>query len=74
MNKVTKDIQKWFPILSKNNAMVVHTQMMYDGVDFSEATDNDLKQAALNAMMAVYPVDLRMFLRTQSTESHYLKD
>lgn len=74
MNKVTKDIQKWFPILSKNNAMVVHTQMMYDGVDFSEATDNELKQAALNAMMAVYPVALRMFLRTQSTESHYLKD
>ena len=65
MNKVTKDIQKWFPVLSKNNAMVVHTQMMYDGVDFSEATDKELKQAALEAMMAVYPRTLRMFVATQ---------
>jgi hypothetical protein len=58
MNKVTKDIMKWFPVLSESNAMVVHTQMMYDGVDFSAATNYELKQAAYRAIRTIYPETL----------------
>ena len=55
MNKVTKDLMKWFPVLSEDKAMDVHMQMMCDGVDFSEASNYELKQAALEAIRAVYP-------------------
>ena len=52
MNKVTKDLMKWFPVLSENNAMVVHTQMMYDGVDFSEISNKELKSEAARLLGA----------------------
>lgn len=54
MNKVTKDIMKWFPVLSENNAMVVHTQMMYDGVDFSEISNKELKAEAKRVIDKLY--------------------
>jgi hypothetical protein len=54
MNKVTKDIMKWFPVLSENNAMVVHTQMMYDGVDFSEISNKELKAEAKRVIEKIY--------------------
>jgi hypothetical protein len=54
MNKVTKDIMKWFPVLSENNAMVVHTQMMYDGVDFSEISNKELKAEAKRVIDKIY--------------------
>lgn len=54
MNKVTKDIMKWFPVLSENNAMVVHTQMMYDGVDFSEVSNKELKAEAKRVIDKLY--------------------
>ena len=54
MNKVTKDIMKWFPVLSENNAMVVHTQMMYDGVDFSEISNKELKAEAKHVIDKLY--------------------
>ena len=54
MNKVTKDLMKWFPVLSENNAMVVHTQMMYDGVDFSEISNKELKAEAKRVIDKLY--------------------
>jgi hypothetical protein len=54
MNKVTKDIIKWFPVLSENNAMVVHTQMMYDGIDFSEISNKELKAEAKRVIDKLY--------------------
>ena len=54
MNKVTKDLMKWFPVLSENNAMVVHTQMMYDGVDFSEVSNKELKAEANRIIDKLY--------------------
>lgn len=54
MNKVTKDLMKWFPVLSENNAMVVHTQMMYDGVDFSEIGNKELKAEAKRVIDKLY--------------------
>lgn len=54
MNKVTKDLMKWFPVLSENNAMVVHTQLMYDGVDFSEIGNKELKAEAKRVIDKLY--------------------
>ena len=54
MNKVTKDIMKWFPVLSENNAMVVHTQMMWDGIDFSEISNKELKAEAKRVIDKLY--------------------
>jgi hypothetical protein len=54
MNKVTKDLMKWFPVLSENNAMVVHTQLMYDGVDFSEVSNKKLKAEAKRVIDKLY--------------------
>ena len=54
MNKLNKDIMKWFPVLSENNAMVVHTQMMYDGVDFSEISNKELKAEAKRVIDKLY--------------------
>jgi hypothetical protein len=54
MNKVTKDLMKWFPVLSENNAMVVHTQLMYDGVDFSEVSNKELKAEAKRVIDKLY--------------------
>ena len=54
MNKVTKDLMKWFPVLSENNAMVVHTQLMYDGVDFSEISNKELKAEAKRVIDKLY--------------------
>ena len=54
MNKITKDIMKWFPVLSENNAMVVHTQLMYDGVDFSEVSNKELKAEAKRVIDKLY--------------------
>jgi hypothetical protein len=54
MNKVTKDLMKWFPVLSENNAMVVHTQLMYDGIDFSEISNKELKAEAKRVIDKLY--------------------
>ena len=54
MNKVTKDIMKWFPVLSENNAMVVHTQLMWDGIDFSEISNKELKAEAKRVIDKLY--------------------
>ncbi len=54
MNKVTKDIMKWFPVLSENNAMVVHTQMMWDGIDFSEISNKELKAEAKRVISSLF--------------------
>lgn len=54
MNKVTKDLMKWFPVLSENNAMTVHTQLMYDGIDFSSISNKDLKAEAKRVIIEVF--------------------
>ena len=54
MNKVTKDLMKWFPVLSKSNAMTVHTQMMYDGIDFSSISNKELKAEAKRVIIEMF--------------------
>lgn len=46
MNKVTKDLMKWFPALSEIQAMNVHMHLMYEGIDFSEISNKELKAEA----------------------------
>jgi hypothetical protein len=50
MNKVTRDINKWFPELSAEQALDVHTALMITDIDFSSATNRELKQAALEVI------------------------
>ena len=46
MNKVTKDLMKWFPALSEIQAMNVHMHLMYEGINFSEISNKELKAEA----------------------------
>jgi hypothetical protein len=52
MNKVTADIQKWFPELSADQALDVHMALMATDIDFSSATNRELKQTALEVIRA----------------------
>jgi hypothetical protein len=52
MNKVTRDINKWFPELSAEQALDVHLTLMATDIDFSSATNRELKQAAFEVIRA----------------------
>ena len=55
MNKVTQDIQKWFPNISNSEALNVHIHLMNDGIDFSAINNFELKKSALKAISVVCP-------------------
>ena len=55
MNKVTRDINKWFPELSAEQALDVHMTLMTTDIDFSSATNYELKQAALGVIRTAAP-------------------
>lgn len=46
MNKVTKDLMKWFPALSEMQVLDVQLRLMYEGIDFSEVSNKELKAEA----------------------------
>ena len=46
MNKVTKDLRKWFPALSEMQVLDVQLRLMYEGIDFSEVSNKELKAEA----------------------------
>ena len=52
MNKVTRDINKWFPELSVDQTLDVHMALMATDIDFSSASNRELKQAALEVIRA----------------------
>jgi hypothetical protein len=54
MNKVTKDLMKWFPVLSEGNALNVHSQLMIDGIDFSSISNKELKAGAKRVIIEMY--------------------
>ena len=54
MNKVTKDLMKWFPVLSESNALNVHSQLMINGIDFSSINNKKLKAEAKRVIIEMY--------------------
>jgi hypothetical protein len=52
MNKVTKDLMKWFPTLDCNQAFDLHMKLMMEGVDFSEISNKELKSEAARLLGA----------------------
>ena len=54
MNKVTKDLMKWFSVLSENNALNVHSQLMIEGIDFSSISNKELKAEAKRIIIEMY--------------------
>ena len=46
MNKATKDLMKWFPALSEMQVLDVQLRLMYEGIDFSEVSNKELKAEA----------------------------
>jgi len=54
MNKVTKDLMKWFPVLSEGNALNVYSQLMINGIDFSSISNKELKTEAKRAIIEMY--------------------
>ena len=54
MNKVTKDLMKWFPVLSESNALNVHSQLIIDGIDFSSINNKELKAEAKRVIIEMY--------------------
>jgi hypothetical protein len=46
MNKVTKDLMKWFPNLNCDQAIDLHIKLMMEGVDFSYISNTELKSEA----------------------------
>jgi hypothetical protein len=54
MNKVTKDLMKWFPILGEGNALNVYSQLMIEGIDFSSISNKELKAEAKRVIIEMY--------------------
>jgi len=54
MNKVTKDLMKWFPVLSEGNALNVYSQLMIEGIDFSNISNKELKAEAKRVIIEMY--------------------
>ena len=54
MNKVTKDLMKWFPLLSENKAITVHTELMCSGMDFSSVKNNELEAEAKRVIIEIF--------------------
>jgi hypothetical protein len=52
MNKVTKDLMKWFPTIDCNQAFDLHMKLMMEGVDFSEISNKELKSEAARLLGA----------------------
>jgi hypothetical protein len=52
MNKVTKDLMKWFPTLDCSQAFDLHMKLMMEGVDFSEISNKELKSEAARLLGA----------------------
>jgi len=73
MNKVTRDINKWFPELSADQALDVHLTLMTTDIDFSGATNYELKQAALEVIRSTAPDVYRAyFTKAKEKEKGYL--
>jgi hypothetical protein len=73
MNKVTRDINKWFPELSAEQALDVHMALMATDIDFSSATNYELKQAALGVIRTAAPDVYRAyFTKAKEKEKGYL--
>jgi hypothetical protein len=51
MNKVTKDLIKWFPNLTCDQAIDLHIKLMMEGVDFSYVTNAELKSEATRLLV-----------------------
>jgi len=54
MNKLTKDLMKWFPLLSENKAVTVHTELMCSGMDFSSVSNKELKSEAKRVIIEMF--------------------
>jgi hypothetical protein len=54
MNKVTKDLMKWFSVLGESNALNVHSQLMIEGIDFSNISNKELKAEAKRVIIEMY--------------------
>ena len=54
MNKVTKDLMKWFPALSEMQVLDVQLRLMYEGIDFSEVSNKELKAEAQAVITALF--------------------
>jgi len=54
MNKVTKDLMKWFPVLSEGNALNVYSQLMIEGIDFSIISNKELKAESKRVIIEMY--------------------
>jgi metal-dependent HD superfamily phosphatase/phosphodiesterase len=54
MNKVTKDLMKWFPVLSEGNALNVYSQLMIEGIDFSTISNKELKAESKRVIIEMY--------------------
>ena len=73
MNKVTRDINKWFPELSADQALDVHMALMATDIDFSSATNYELKMAALEVIRSTAPDVYRAyFTKAKEKEKGYL--
>jgi hypothetical protein len=46
MNKVTKDLIKWFPDLTSEQSLDLYIKLIMEGVDFSEVSNAELKAEA----------------------------
>jgi hypothetical protein len=46
MNKVTRDLMKWFPSLDCDQAINLHMKLMMEGIDFSYISNKELKSEA----------------------------
>jgi hypothetical protein len=51
MNKVTKDLMKWFPTLTCNQAIDLHMKLMMEGIDFSYISNTELKSEATRLLV-----------------------
>ena len=54
MNKVTKNLMKWFPVLSEGNALNVYSQLMIEGIDFSTISNKKLKAESKRVIIEMY--------------------
>ncbi len=54
MNKVTKDLMKWFPALSEMQVLDIQLRLMYEGIDFSEVSNKELKAEAQAVITALF--------------------
>ena len=54
MNKLTKDLMKWFPLLSENKAITVHMELLCSGMDFSSVNNKELKAEAKRVIIEMF--------------------